>query len=422
MKINLKIASGIVASLVVVSVSAQKAKVVSAYNYNKSYERDKECSELVKGIASIEPATKDIKTKEWAKTWYYGGNLYFNAALTQDKECSAKFDNALNKSFEFYMNALKYNIEDEGAKDLDFDKEADQMKFMGYLMNRNTAFGDVSYMRDIIGNKFPYLANAFVNKGVEEFQAGNYKESKDYSEKSIMTNSFLGKVDSLGIYNYALAAERLEEYDEAIESYTVLTQIKYGGAPIYMYIAKIHENNNDTTKKIEAIRNGLKAYPDDADLVREELSYLLNAGKTDEALANFDKAIANEPNNATLYYNRGLINDQLGNTDAAAADYSKALEVDETFFDAAYNMGAMYYNLGVEWNNKASNYGLNETAKYKEASEKANELFAKARPALEKAHAINAEDQNTMASLTKIYAIEGDDEKYQAMKAKLQGK
>ena len=82
----------------------------------------------------------------------------------------------------------------------------------------------------------------------------------------------------------------------------------------------------------------------------------------------------------------------------------------------------MYYNEGVEWNNKASNYGLNETSKYKEASDKANELFALAKPALEKAHAINPEDRNTIASLTKIYAIEGDDDKYLEMKKKLTGK
>ena len=35
----------------------------------------------------------------------------------------------------------------------------------------------------------------------------------------------------------------------------------------------------------------------------------------------------------------------------------------------------MYYNIGVEWNNKASGYGLDETTKYEEASNKANEFF-----------------------------------------------
>lgn len=401
---------------------AQKAKVVSAYNYNKSYERDKECSELVKGVEAIESAAKDEKTSSWAKTWYYGGNLYFNAALTQDEACAAQFTNALDKTFDFYLSSMKYNIQDEGSNQLDLDNESDMLKLIGYISNRNTEFEDPSYFRDIIGNKFPYIANAFINKGVEEFQAENYKKALEYSGKSIQTNMFLGRVDSLGMYNSALAAERLGNEDEALTFYNALARIKYGGPNIYFYIANIYDRRKDTAKKIETIRKGLEVYPDNADLIREELSYLLITGQTDEALANFDKAINIDPENPSLYYNRGLIHDQLGETDEAAKNYKKALEVDPKFFDAAYNLGAMYYNKGAEWNNMASSYGLNEQAKYKEATDKATEFFSKALPALENAHELDPTDQSTMASLVKIYAIVGEDVKYKEMKAKLQGK
>ena len=46
-------------------------------------------------------------------------------------------------------------------------------------------------------------------------------------------------------------------------------------------------------------------------------------------------------------------------------------------------------------------------------------FFTLAKPALEKAHEINPEDRNTIASLIKIYAIEGDDDKYLEMKKKI---
>jgi len=419
MKVNKTLTVFAICTLVASSSFAQKSKVVSAYNYNKSYERDKDCNELKKGIAAIEPATKDVKTSTWAKTWYYGANLWFNAALTQDPACASQFTDALSKSYEYYITSMKYNIDDPAAHALDLDKEGDQMKFGLYLGNRETKYVDISYFRDIIGNKFPYLANAFVNKGVEEFQAGNYAKAKEFSENSIGVNAFLGRVDSLGMYNAALAAERLGDDKEALKYYDGLTKIKYGGAPIYSYIANIHAKNKDTTKKMEAIRKGLEIYPEDADLIREELSYLLVTGQTQEALGNFDKAIEKDPENATLYYNRGLIFDQLGEMEKAAPDYQKAMDVDPTFFDAAYNLGAMYFNKGVEWNNKASNYGLSETAKYKVATANASDLFGKAQPALEKAHEINAKDMSTMASLVQIYAIVGEDAKYAAMKAKL---
>lgn len=412
---------GLALGLSATNVNAQKANVVTAYNYNKAFERDKECSDLEKGIVAIEEAVKDEKTGSWAKTWYYGGNLYFNAALNKDEECRAKFDNAIDKTMEFYLNALKYNIEDEGSNQLDLEKAEDQQKFMGYIMNRKTSYDDPTYTRDILGNKFPYLANALLNKGVESFQNQEFEKAKEMYEKSIMTNAIMGRVDSLGMFNAALVSERLEKYDEALGYYTALTQINYGGPDIYMYMASIYDRKKDTTKKIEVIRKGLEKYPDNEGLVREELSYLLTTGQIDEALNNFDKAIAKDPEDATLYYNRGLIYDQMGEFEKAETDYKKAVEVDPKFFDAAYNLGAMYFNAGAEWNNKASNYGIKEQAEYDAATKKANEYFAKAKPALEQAHEIDPKDKNTMASLVQVYAIMGETEKYKAMKAKLQG-
>lgn len=415
--VSLSLALGLGASTAV----AQKAKVVTAYNYNKAFERDKECSDIEKGIEAIEEAVKDEKTGSWAKTWYYGGNLYFNAALNKDESCRVKFPNAIDKTMEFYLNALKYNIEDEGSNDLDLEKQADQQKFMGYIMNRKTSYDDPTYTRDILGNKFPYMANALLNLGVEAYQNQEFEKAKELYDKSIMTNAIMARVDSLGIFNAALASERLEKYDEALGYYTALTQINYGGPDVYLYMASIYDRKKDTTKKIAVIRKGLEKYPDNEGLVREELSYLLSTGQIDKALENFDKAIAKDPEDATLYYNRGLVYDQMGEFEKAEVDYKKAVEADPEFFDAAYNLGAMYFNAGAEWNNNASNFGMDQQEEYDAATKKANEYFAKAKPALEKAHEINPEDKNTMASLVQVYAIMGETEKYKAMKAKLQG-
>jgi len=404
------------------SLLAQKNKVVSAYNYNKAFERDNDCSELEKGVEAIESAAKDSKTKDWAKTWYYGGNLYFNAALNKDEACRSKFNNAVDKTLEFYLNALKYNIKEEGANKLDLKKQEDQQKFMGFLMNKDTRYDDPTYTRDILGNKFPYLAHALIDKGVEAYQIEKFEEAKNLYEKSIMVNGIMGRVDSVGMFNAAIASERLEEFDHALLYYQVLTQINYGGADIYIYMANILERKKDTAGKMEVIKRGLDKYPDNEGLIREELAHLLTTGKTDEALAKFDKAIEKDPKDATLYYNRGLIFDETGALDKASKDYNKAVEVDPEFFDAAYNLGAMYFNAGAEWNNKASNYGMDEQKKYEEATKKANEYFAKAKPALEKAHAINPSDQSTMSSLVKVYSILGENKLYDEMKAKLQGK
>ena len=66
-------------------------------------------------------------------------------------------------------------------------KEADEIQFASYIMNRKTEYNERSYMNDILNQKFPYLANAFVNRGVEQFQKGNFEKAKEYSQNSVGT-------------------------------------------------------------------------------------------------------------------------------------------------------------------------------------------------------------------------------------------
>ena len=123
---------------------AQKSKVISAFNYNKSFQRDKDCSELKKGIAAIESAANESSTNTWAKTYYYGGNLYFNALTAAPEECRASIPNALDKSMEFYTKMLKYNVEDnESIKNADLNTEAGRAMLKNVISNKQTKYGNI---------------------------------------------------------------------------------------------------------------------------------------------------------------------------------------------------------------------------------------------------------------------------------------
>ena len=63
---------------------------------------------------------------------------------------------------------------------------------------------------------------------------------------------------------------------------------------------------------------------------------LLNLGRTQDALADFNKAITIGLDKVHLaYYNRGLAKEKLNDTRGAYADYKKALDLDPTFTTAA---------------------------------------------------------------------------------------
>ena len=72
-------------------------------------------------------------------------------------------------------------------------------------------------------------SDVFVNKGVTE-----YKDKKDfckalqYFENSLRLSGLALRIDTPIIYYAALAAEKCNKYDKAIEFYSKLTLVKYG--------------------------------------------------------------------------------------------------------------------------------------------------------------------------------------------------
>ena len=115
-----------------------------------------------------------------------------------------------------------------------------------------------------------------------------------------------------------------------------------------------------------------------------------------------------------LYFNRGTIYDQEGDIANAEKDYLTALELNFSSFRANYNLGALYFNQGVETKNKAN--ATSDNSLYSKLNKEADAVFAKALPYLETAHNVNTEDKNTLLSLKQLYYLNGDYGKSEEMK------
>ena len=414
--------------LVLGSVSfAQKAKVVSAYNYEKAFrERGEKCPDLAKGIEAIDAAAKDESTSGWAKTWYYRGNLYYLLMATTNKDCKSIDKNALDKCYESYMTCLKKNFADESMHNLDLENsEADVMKFVKAIMDQSTKYDDKAYTMDILGVRFPALAGEYVNKGVTEFQDNkNYAAALENFEKGMSMTSFSGRIDTNVMYYAALAADNAKNHEKANLYYSTLIKMNYQGKDdgpiIYSNYSRILEAQGDTAKSIEILKAGRAKYPNDRGLLNKEINYYLTAGKNQEALQSLKEAVAADPENPGLYAIQGSVLENLGETAQAETAYKKALELEPENFDANYNLGAMYFNKGVEYNNEANNYSMKEMSKIDAAQAKALEEFKKAQPYLEKANQLSPTDVTAIEPLLKIYAMTNQNDKYKALKATLQ--
>lgn len=69
---------------------------------------------------------------------------------------------------------------------------------------------------------------------------------------------------------------------------------------------------------------------------------LAHAGRSDEAVAEYERAIALAPSDAAAYYNLGLAHRRRGAFAEAERAYRRALERNPSQADAHYNLGILY--------------------------------------------------------------------------------
>ncbi|PCJ83284.1 MAG: hypothetical protein COA57_11640 [Flavobacteriales bacterium] len=375
-----RLLSAISLCFIVVSVWSQPAKVVSAYNYLRN-------GDLDKAQESIEPATLHVKTMNNAKTWFYRGKIYYAIGVSKEEKNKALHPDPLGESYTSLMKAFEFD-----AKKI-----------------------DINELNQMLGALIPSL----FQQGVQKYNEKDFGKALAKFENCIAIGEKLGMVDTLSIYNAALAADRGNENDKAIQYFNKCIEVNYGGAKVYSNVADVYKKQGKEQEAMDFIKKGREKYPNNQDLITAEINFFLKNENYEEALGNLDVAIQNDPENATYYFARGTILDQNGEFDRAEADYLKAIEKDADFFDALYNLGALYFNKGAEVWNQANDLPLKEAKKATEMRTEAEDLFNNALPHLEKGHRLSPSDKSTMISLKSIYARTGQTEKYNEINDKL---
>ncbi|MCY4170913.1 MAG: tetratricopeptide repeat protein [Bacteroidetes bacterium] len=190
------------------------------------------------------------------------------------------------------------------------------------------------------------------NSGIEEFsnaqavvddedlRTEHFRKSAKYFHASSVAVP-----DSSGPYiNWAYALLGAGDSDQAIKPLNLALQ--YGGPDpeIYSYLARIYLTTEQADQAVGILEEATTEYPDNQELQ----NYLLNAysetGQDERALQRYAEAVENNPNNQVYRYNYGSLLLQSDMFDEAIEQLQMAIDIDERYIDAYYNLGAAYIN------------------------------------------------------------------------------
>lgn len=299
-------------------------------------------------------------------------------------------------------------------------------------------------------------------KKVSENAIALYNKDKDYKNaaQGFYLTYKLSPTDTSFLYNAAVSASLAKEYDVSLDYYKKLQELGYTGittqyfavnketgqkenlgskenrdalvkfgqysnptqeiseskqADIIKNIGYILINQGKTEEAIVAIKEARKSNPKDLNLLLNEAQLYIQLEQTDKFGALMAEAIELDPNNPTLFYNLGVVNQNEKKIEEAVKFYKKAIELKPDYGDAYMNLAVAILS-GEQAIVDEMNKNLSNFDKYDELEKKQKDLYKRALPYLEKADEINRTPE-TLKSLTNIYDVLLMTEKADKMRA-----
>ena len=360
-------------------VYAQKSQILIARNAvgklqaaiaNKQDDK-KQLAIITEGLKSTESASLDSRTKNWAETWSIKSYLTSFASLIDTDPSNS------NKYYELALEAVKK------AKTLDkYDDNS------GLISASN---------HNILIKKQERANTSFFNNDFKDAYA-DLKEVSDNFPK-----------DSTLALNTAICALNIQYYDEAINYFKRAKENGIHNPAVYQKLAQMYVAKFDNESALKNLEEGLALNPYHHFLTNDYINLLLDTEKYENASTLIEGNLKVEKGSKLLYFLYGYLKQQSGNNATAILSFNKALETDQNYFDALYQLSVAYVN------------NANETLARNESDKigKYNALINSAQLALQRANEINPNDKKTVQLLIDIYTRKNQTDKIQDLQRRL---
>ena len=254
-----------------------------------------------------------------------------------------------------------------------------------------------------------YAASSAVNSGDFEKALPYYLTLKEKNYTGSVTKFYATEV-STGVES-EVDQNTYKIYEKSKEFTNLRTGLSESRLPeIVKNIALIHVSNGDNEAAMTAIKDARKLSPKDVGLILTEADLYIKLGDETRFGALMQEAIAQDPNNAILYYNLGVVNGNEGKRDEAIEYYKKAIELDPTYEASYLNLSSIILegesSIVEEMNNLGTSAADNR--KYDVLKAKREALFLEAAPFLEQLIKINPKNIEAITTLKNIFGTIGD--------------
>lgn len=277
----------------------------------------------------LSESVAELGGRQMTKVVFENKNLYFNenGLLEVIEVTKPVVEGALDKALSAYVEAAKLDPANKKKKDID------------------------AGLTDLAGK---YASDAY-----NAYAFGKMGEASISFEKAAAASATapLSQIDTNAIYNAGFTAQAAGDNARAKEFYTKCLSLGYHGTDgdTYAKMADVCDKLGDKETAKSYLEEGFKAYPQSQSILVGLINYYVTSGSdTDRLFELLDEAKKNEPNNASLYYVEGNINEKLGKGDAAVASYRKCAEINPAYEFGYIGEGIHFYNLAVAIQDKAS--------------------------------------------------------------------
>lgn len=367
--------------------------------------------------------TKRDKSVDGGELWYY---YYDNIEGIKNLQFILSFENDILKKIDEPEGSDYKNL---AVKPLEL-----AYKYYQKALEINPQIGNpfIAPINAVEGMNF--VAGQFYNEGVIAYNVKDYpKAAAAFAMTSFITGEYTPSIDTISTENAAMAYKFADNPEKSIEFYSKLIEIGFKKAHVFYNLGEMAKQSGDTAKAFEYIKEGRSLFPEDFDLLISETNLYLNTGQMDAATNNLMKAKEKDPKNANLHYVIGTqYFDRLKELDFTADSviYNKTFKLaqeyltqatvlDSNYFEALYNLGALYVNEGVRVFEIADKLDIMKEIKQYNALKLIYEShWTKAMYIMEHAARVNPKDLDTLQTLRQLYArndkldkIKGIDEK-----------